>query len=409
MSRYLVVAGLFVLSLITYVDRAAIASVKDAMSGDLGLTNQSMGAVFSSFALGYAMAQIPSGWLADRFGPRLLLTLVVVLWSALTGITGLVTTLAVLLVVRFLFGIAEAGAFPGAARAFYNWLPSKEHGRANGIIFAGSRLGAAAAFPLMAWMLDRWNWRIAFYLLAIPGLIWGLGWFLWFRDQPARPLPCAEKTAAPPLELGKAIRAPFMLYTMLQYFAANFTTFLTLSWMLPYLKAEYNLTASVAAYYATLPLLFGATAQWATGTIVDKLYTSRFQSWSRAFPAVIGFAFSTVGMILLCIVDTPLSAVASFVIASYGVEMTISPSWSYCLDMGGPNSGALSGAMNMMGNFSSFLSANAFPFLQSTTGSADTYFLMTAVLNLIAIFCWTRMRRLATTLHADSGLTATPR
>ncbi|MBK5291654.1 MAG: MFS transporter [Acidobacteriia bacterium] len=403
MNRYLVVAGLFVLSLITYIDRAAIASAKDAMSGDLGLTNQSMGAVFSSFALGYALAQIPSGWLADRFGPRLLLTAVVVLWSALTGMTGLVTTLTVLLVVRFLFGVAEAGAFPGAARAFYNWLPSGEHGRANGIIFAGSRLGAAAAFPLMAWLLERWSWRTAFYLLAVPGLLWGIAWFLMFRDHPGQPLPRADKAAAPPLDLGKAIRAPFMLYTMLQYFAANFTTFLTLSWMLPYLKAEYNLSTSAAAYYATLPLLFGATAQWAAGTIVDKLYTSRFKSWSRASPAIFGFTLSTAGMIALCFADTPISAVASFVLASYGVEMTISPSWSYCLDMGGIHSGALTGAMNMMGNFSSFLSANAFPFLQNLTGSADSYFLMTAALNLVAVFCWTRMRRLALTSHAGPG------
>jgi len=395
MSRYLVVAGLFALSLITYIDRAAIASVKDAMSGDLGFKDQAMGAVFSAFALGYAIAQIPSGWLADRHGPRLLLTAVVVLWSALTGATGLASGLMVLLGIRFLFGVAEAGAFPGAARAFYNWLPSSEHGRANGIIFAGSRLGAASAFPLMAWMLERWDWRRAFYLLAIPGLLWGLGWWLGFRDHPATPPPRIEKPAAAPVQLGKAIRAPFMLFTMLQYFAANFTTFLTLSWMLPYLKAEYKLTSSEAAWYATLPLLFGATAQWVTGALVDRLYRSRLQAWSRAMPAILGFGLSTAGLLWLCMAETPVIAVAAFVLASYGVEMTISPSWAYCLDMGGPNAGALSGAMNMMGNFSSFLSANLFPFLQGLTGSANAYFLWTSALNMIAIYCWARMRRYA--------------
>jgi ACS family glucarate transporter-like MFS transporter len=395
MSRFLVVAGLFILSLITYIDRAAIASVKDAMSGDLGFNDQAMGAVFSAFALGYAIAQIPSGWLADRYGPRLLLTAVVVLWSALTAATGLASGLLLLLLIRFFFGVAEAGAFPGAARAFYNWLPSSQHGRANGIIFAGSRLGAAAAFPLMAWMLDRWHWPTAFYLLAIPGLLWGLAWGLCFRDHPAAPPPRTQRPAAAPHSLAKAIRAPFMLFTMLQYFAANFTTFLTLSWMLPYLKAQYKLTTSEAAWYATLPLLFGATAQWVTGALVDRLYRSPLQPWSRAFPAMFGFALSTAGLLLLCIAETPVTAVAAFVLASYGVEMTISPSWAYCLDMGGPNAGALSGAMNMMGNFSSFISANLFPFLQGLTGSANAYFLWTSALNLIAIYCWARMRRYA--------------
>jgi ACS family glucarate transporter-like MFS transporter len=389
LSRFWVVAGLFLLSLITYIDRAAISSVKDAMSSDLHFTDQMMGAVFSAFALGYALAQVPSGWMADRFGPRLLLTAVVTLWSLLTGATGLATSFTLLLAIRFLFGIGEAGAFPGAARAFHNWLPSSQHGRANGIIFAGSRLGAAAAFPLMTWLLERYDWRSAFYWIAVPGLVWAAAWYTLFRDHPAEAP--AREHASSQMSMAEAFRSPFLFWTMGQYFAANFTTFLALSWMLPYLKAEYKLSASDAAWYATLPLLFGATSQWATGSIVDRLWNRR-RSWSRALPAMLGFALSTVGLLLLCVASTPMQAVAAFILASYGVEMTISPSWAYCLDMGGKNAGALSGAMNMMGNLSSFLSANLFPYLQTATGSADTYFLITCVLNIGSIYCWLRMR-----------------
>src|SRR5918999_3936955 len=150
MKRYLVVIALALLSWITYVDRAAISSVKEPIAAELQLEDKAMGAVFSAFALGYAVAQIPAGWAADRFGPRLLLTVVVIIWSLLTGLTGIVTSFTALLAVRFLFGLAEAGAYPGPARAFYSWLPSSEHGRANGIVFAASRIGAALAFPLMA-------------------------------------------------------------------------------------------------------------------------------------------------------------------------------------------------------------------------------------------------------------------
>ena len=174
MLRYLVVAALAVLSWITYVDRAAISSVKDPIIVEMGLNDKAMGAVFSAFALGYALGQIPAGWCADRFGPRLLLTVVVALWSLLTGLTGLVQTFVSLLVVRFLFGLAEAGAYPGTARAFYNWLPASEHGRANGAVFAASRIGAALAFPLMAKLLEHGSWRFTFYLLTIPGLIWAV-------------------------------------------------------------------------------------------------------------------------------------------------------------------------------------------------------------------------------------------
>lgn len=117
--RHLVVAAVFVLSFITYIDRAAISTAKGPMAAELSLSSQAMGAVFSAFALGYAIAQIPAGWFADRCGPRIALAALVALWSLFTALTGAVSGLWSLLVIRFLFGMAEAGAFPGSARAFY--------------------------------------------------------------------------------------------------------------------------------------------------------------------------------------------------------------------------------------------------------------------------------------------------
>ncbi len=154
MKRYLVLGALFVLSLITYVDRVAISSAKAPLASGLALSDQAMGWVFGAFALGYALAQIPAGWFADRIGPRWSLATVVVAWSVFTALTGAAQGLLALLGIRFLFGVGEAGAFPGSARAIFNWLPASERGRANGILFSGSRLGGALAFPLLAWMLD---------------------------------------------------------------------------------------------------------------------------------------------------------------------------------------------------------------------------------------------------------------
>jgi ACS family glucarate transporter-like MFS transporter len=391
----LVVGGLFVLSLITYIDRAAISSAKDAISADLALSDQQMGAAFSAFALGYAAAQVPSGWLADRYGPRLVLAAIVTLWSALTAMTGLARSLGVLLAIRFLFGAAEAGAFPGAARAFKNWLPRGEHGRANGFIFAGTRLGAALAFPLMAWLLERWSWRTSFYLLAVPGLAWAAAWTAWFRNHPAQPPEPQTSAAAHAAErsLGSLLGSGPVLLAMFQYFSVNFTTFLTLSWMLPYLKQQYNLGAGEAAWYATLPLLFGAGGQYATGALVDHLHRSRHRGWSRALPAILGFLISAAGLIALSGASDVKAAVASLIVASFGAEMAISPSWTWCLDIGGRHSAALSGGVNMAGNFGSFVSANVFPYLYGITGSASAYFLMVAGMNLLSVLCWLRMRR----------------
>ena len=127
-KRFLLVLATFLLSVLLYIDRVCISVAKDDISADLGFTDAQMGWVFSAFALGYALCQTPSGILADRFGPRRILTGVVVFWSIFTGLTGVAYNYVSMLVVRFLFGAGEAGAFPGIARASFSWIPMKERG-----------------------------------------------------------------------------------------------------------------------------------------------------------------------------------------------------------------------------------------------------------------------------------------
>jgi ACS family glucarate transporter-like MFS transporter len=396
-GRWLVVAALCVLSLILYIDRVCISSAKGAIAAELGLSDDAMGMVFGSFALGYALAQIPSGLLADRFGPRLLLGVVVTGWSLFTGLTGAVHTLSTLIVVRFIFGVGEAGAFPGAARVFYSWLPASERGLANGLIFSGSRIGAALAFPLLPWMLGQWGWRWSFVILGAVGVVWAAFWLAWFRDRPPgsreEPARAAAASGAPAgPRYGEVLRSRRMLLAMGQYFCSNFTFFIGLSWMLPYLQTRFRLSAAEAGAYAMVPLLFAATSQWSSGFLVDVLYRRGARRWSRRLPAMIGFALAAVGVFAVTQVSTPAAVVACFTLAVFGADMTISPSWAYCVDLGGKGSGAVSGSMNMVGNIGSFVSANAFPILLKLTGSASAYFYAAAVLNVLGFACWARMR-----------------
>ena len=390
--RYAVVFALFLLSMITYIDRVCISSAKDAIATGLSLSDSAMGLVFSAFALGYALAQIPSGWFADKAGPRIALSAVVGAWSVLTALTGAAWNLLSLVAIRFLFGIGEAGAFPGSARAIVNWLPPGERGRANGVLFSGSRLGAALAFPLLAWMLARWSWRPSFFLLGGVGVVWAIVWLFWFRDRPSGSASLNPTGISPAAPLRSLLGQPGMALAMAQYFASNFTFFLCLSWMLPYLKKQYHLSDARAAVYAMAPLLLGAGAQWLSGWMVDALYRSRWRAWSRRFPAVLGFASSAVALLALTRVDTAGAAIVCFSLAAFGADMTISPSWVFCTDIAGARAGSMSGAMNMLGNFGSFVSANAFPFLHGLTGSASAYFLAAALMNAGAIACWFRMK-----------------
>ena len=389
--RYAVVFVLFVLSMITYIDRVCISTAKEPISAEMSLSDSAMGMVFSAFALGYALAQIPSGWFADKAGPRIALTIVVGAWSVLTALTGAAWNLISLIAIRFLFGIGEAGAFPCSARAIVNWLPPGERGRANGVLFSGARLGGALAFPLLAWMLARWPWRESFLILGCAGIAWALFWLLWFRDYPEGRKSADEAASLATVSLGSLVHSRRMALAMAQYFASNFTSFLSLSWMLPYLKKQYELSASTAAAYAMLPLLLGAASQWLSGWLVDAIYHSEWRAWSRRLPAMIGFAFSAAALLALTQAKSAEAAIVCFTVAAFGADMTISPSWVFCADIAGSKAGSISGAMNMLGNLGSFVSANAFPYLHGLTGSASAYFAVAALMNVSALFIWYHM------------------
>ncbi|RPI29306.1 MAG: MFS transporter [Acidobacteria bacterium] len=401
LTRYLVVFGLFILSLITYIDRVCISSAKGPIAADLVLSDQAMGLAFSAFALGYALAQVPSGWLADRYGPRLALAGIVSAWSLLTAMTGAVRSLTQLLVVRFFFGMAEAGAFPGSARTFYNWLSAGERGRANGILFSGSRIGAALAFPLLAWMLERFEWRMSFAWLGALGLAWAAAWVLFFRDYPKGVEPRIARDREKSELHAPSIAKRDVMLAMGQYFASNFTFFICLSWMLPFLQEHYRLSPSSAASYAMIPLLGGACALWVAGFSIDFLFKTRLRGWSRRLPAITGFALAAAGMGAIRFAESPAEAVACFAIATFGADLSLSPSWVFCLDIGGRKAGAVSGSMNMAGNIGSFVSANAFPWLYGLTGSANTYFGVAGLLNLAAVACWVGMPLRAPRTNTD--------
>jgi ACS family glucarate transporter-like MFS transporter len=391
-ARFMVVAGIFILAWILYIDRAAISSAKGAIASELHLSDQAMGAVFSAFLLGYSLMQIPSGRFADRFGPRVALASLVALWSVFTFLTGTVSHLALLLVIRFLFGMAESGAFPGSARAFYNWLPAGERGIANGILFSGAMLGAGLSFPICAKLIGAVGWRWAFYLLALPGFLWAVLWLIFFRDYPRRRRAEEQAVSAAGMTFGQVFRSGPMALAMVQYLAGNFTFYIGVTWMLPYLTEHFKLAAAEAANYAVAPLIAGAIANWTAGLIVDCLYRSQYRAWSRRLPGVLGFLLAAIGIHSVSLAGTPLAAVTGFAVAIGGIELTISPSWAFCMDIGGKSSGGVSGAMNMVGNLGGFASANAFPFLTRLTGSSASYFYTAALLNLLGLICWLWMK-----------------
>src|SRR5260221_10232128 len=184
-ARYLVVGLMLALIAVAYLDRVCIATAAPAIRKDLGFDEEQMGLVFSAFTLSYALLEMPSGYLADRFGARVSLGRIVVWWSAMTALTGAATGFASLLLVRFLFGMGEAGVFPSMARVYGRWLPSAERGRAFGLAIATGAVAGAGTLKLVAWLLDRISWRLAFAAFGGVGVVWVAVFLLCFRDEPS--------------------------------------------------------------------------------------------------------------------------------------------------------------------------------------------------------------------------------
>jgi ACS family glucarate transporter-like MFS transporter len=405
-GRYWVTAGMFLLSLLLYIDRVCISVAKDPIAGDLNLSDKAMGWVLSSFALGYALMQVPSGLAADRFGPRKILGAIVGFWSVLTALTGAAWNFVSLLSIRFLFGMGEAGAFPGMSRAIYSWIPLNERGFVLGINFSGSRLGAAFALPLVAWLIDDFGWRHTFLILGFFGIIWAVVWWLLFRDTPEKhPLLSAhekkyilahrqqsESSQSGGLKTAQLFGSKNMQSAIGQYFCSNFTNFFALTWLFPFLKDKYQLESLEAGWYAVAPFIAGAMGNWLAGFLVDKIYKSGHWNLSRKLPAIIGFSLAVIGLLGSLFMETPLGAVIFLSIAIFGADMTLPSSWALCVDIGKKNAGAVSGTMNMAGNLGSFITALAFPYIADWTGSVDYFFYVAAGLNSIAIFLWLRVK-----------------
>lgn len=406
-QRFVLVGLLFLHTVNTYLDRVCISVAAPDIQRDLGLSNQAMGYVFGVFSLAYGLFQIPAGWAADTYGPRRSLAWVVSLWSAFTALTGAAANLLSLVVIRTLFGVAEAGAFPGATRALYNWLPVNERGLAQGIFHSGARVGAALSFFLIPFLIGVFGWRMTFVVCGLGGFAWVAAWWLWFRDKPEdharvnaaelehiRAGLSEDDAETQRIPFGLILTSPNMLLLMFQAMAGNFTVFIAVSWLMPYLVNRYGKGAEV---YAAVPPVLAACSLWLSGWLVTWLYSRGYRAASRKGVAIAGYVCSAFALAALTRAESILAFVALYGVALFFVEFALAPTWTMCMDIGGGKSGAVSAAMNTFQNMGGALAAILFPYFiahvtlpyfAEATGTANSYFAFAAALNVLAATAW---------------------
>ncbi len=360
--RYSVLAMLLLLSVITYLDRVCINAAAPAIREDLGLTTAQMGWIFSIFAIAYGMFEIPGGWMGDRFGPRIILTRIVVWWSAFTAFTGMATSYVQLLAIRFAFGAGEAGAYPNTSAAISRWVPTEERARAHGWVWMASRLGGALSPLLVVPLIDAYDWRTVFYIFSTFGIVWAVVWYRWFRNYPQEKsgVNAAEIKhigAAGPgharLPFSTIIRSSNLWWIMAMYHFICYAGYWYLVWTASYLAEEKGMDKETLAIFTALPFVLGALANFAGGYASDALVKRIGLKWGRRLIGAGGAGLAGVLMLSSLAIENPYVA-AAVLAAAFGASDFMLPNcWAVCLDIGKENAGAVTGAMNTAGQVGS--------------------------------------------------------
>jgi MFS family permease len=383
---------------VAYLDRVAISTAAPAVKADLGLSDTEMGLVFSAFTLAYALFEVPSGWLADRFGARWMLTRIVLWWSAMTAATGAATGFASLVTIRWLFGMGEAGVLPSLSRAFSRWLPPQDRGRAFGFTLMAAALGGAATQPIVVALLERISWRQAFPIFGSVGLLWAAAWFWWFRDDPRRHrgvnaaelglIGCEPESAHPRVPWGRLASSRGMIALCAMYFCAIYGWYFYITWLPTYLLRGRGFDFQAMGWLASLPLLAIAAGSVVGGWLSDALVRRSGLRAGLRGPGLVGLPLAS--LCVLAAVATPDGRSAAFLLAGAAgcAALGIAPAWSVCLAIGGRHAGVVSGAMNTFGNLGGALSPIVMGAVLEASGSWDLSLHSVAALYGVAALCW---------------------
>ena len=369
-ARYTVAAFLMLLAGVTYLDRVCISVLAPDIARDLKLTKVEMSFVFSAFAIAYAAFELVSAWWGERIGPRRVLTRIVIWWSCFTMLTGAVWSYSSLLVIRFLFGGGEAGAWPNAALAFSRWTPLRERGRTQGFFFAAAHLSGGLTPLLVAALLPWLSWRAIFAACGTVGFFWAAAWFRWFRDEP-RDHPAVSAGEADLIESERRIvahkhsgaglwralaRSPDVWFLCLAYFSNSYGAYFVMTWLPTYLAEQRGFEKQSLSVFSGLPLLLSVFGDISGGAVTDWM-TRRFGLRAgRCSVAAAGYAVAGLAM-FASVFSASATVAASLIAVAVAASMfTLSASWATCMDVGGEHTAILSASMNTTGQVGSILS-----------------------------------------------------
>ena len=397
--RWVIVTILFFATAINYADRTVLSIAGPALSKSLNLNSVSMGYIFSAFGWSYVLAQLPGGWLLDRFGSKKIYTISLFAWSFvtfITGFTGFMTGLSAvvaLFVLRFLLGIAEAPAFPANSRISVAWFPPRETGTAAAIFNSAQYFATVLFAPLLGLIVHRYGWKYSFIFMGIAGFVFLVVW-LKYIDAPkkSRYINQAEldyitehgalvnmdhsvrnnenNNDSPKWKfLGQLLKNRMFIGVYIAQYCINAITFFFITWFPVYLVQARGMTILKAGIVAVLPALFGFFGGNLGGIFSDYLLKkSNSLSIARKVPIVIGMLLSM--SMILCNYTGIEWMVVAFMSISYLGKGIGALGWAVNADTAPKEITGLSGSLfNTFGNLSSIITPIIIGYIIKITGS----------------------------------------
>lgn len=400
-KRHGVLALLGAVSVITFVDRLAIAVAGPSLQHDVHLTPVQWGWVLSSYVIANTIFEIPSGALGDRYGQRAELSRIAAWWSIFTALTGWCRTFWQFFITRFLFGVGAAGAYPNAAGVIPRWFPKQERARSQGVVWAASRLGAAMAPLILVPVQMRLGWRAVFWILGIVGLMWTAIWWMWFHDRPADQ-PGITHTELE--ELGEAsaplhssvpwrrlLALPQLWLITAAYGFYGWASWFYFSWFPTWMVNGAHISLARMGVVASFPFLLGIVSNLAGGFVSDRLVEQYGMVKAYRWVTSTCLAVAAVLLVVLGSVHGLIAVVAVSTLCFGVMDLMLPSAWAMCLNLGGSCGGTATAVMNTAGNLGGLLCTVVFGYVVRATGNYNSPLFIIATVVLISATLFSRV------------------
>jgi sugar phosphate permease len=336
---------IWLMMFVAYFDRINITVAGPAIVKSLDLPPAAFGLVLSAFTFGYALMQIPGGALADRFGSRPLLIFALIFWSIFTGLTGVATSLTVLIVIRVFFGLGEGLENGAQFKLIGDHFPSRERSGANAVFLSALSLGPAIAAPLAGWLVVTVGWRGLFFWFTIPGLIVAALLAIWLpKTEP----PAAERGSRS--GWGEALGARPTWLAFAAYLCFNVAFWGFIGWMPSYLNATRHIALAQLGIVASLPYFCGFLGTIFVGWLGSKTF-------ARHRPALVATSYVLAGAALFVAfsAQSVAQSIAGLSCAAFFLYGGFGPFWAVAIDLIAPEMrGSVSGFVNFGGQIGGF-------------------------------------------------------